>query len=45
MKKLLLAVAVLFAAVAVHAQSEGSTYKTALGLKVYPGAVTIKHFI
>lgn len=45
MKKILLAVAVLFAAVAVHAQSEGSTYRTALGLKVYPGAVTIKHFI
>ncbi len=29
-----------------HAQmNEGSDYKTALGVKVYPGAVSIKHFI
>lgn len=25
--------------------NEGSDYKTALGVKVYPGAVSIKHFI
>jgi hypothetical protein len=23
----------------------GSDYKTALGVKVYPGAITVKHFI
>ena len=26
-------------------QSMGRTYKTALGVKVYPGAITIKHFV
>lgn len=29
---------------AVQAQSMGSDYKTALGFKVYPGAISIKHF-
>lgn len=27
------------------AQSEGSSYKTAVGVKFYPGAVSVKHFI
>lgn len=25
--------------------NEGSSYKTALGVKVYPGAISVKHFI
>lgn len=25
--------------------NEGSDYKTAIGVKVYPGAITVKHFI
>lgn len=28
-----------------NAQSTGSTYRTALGVKIWPGAITIKHFI
>lgn len=27
------------------AQSEGSSYQTAVGVKFYPGAVSVKHFI
>lgn len=48
MKKTLTAVAVLmFLASASYAQSNiGSLdYKTALGVKVYPGSITVKHFI
>ncbi len=45
MKKLLVLTFVVFAAVSVHAQSMGSTYRTALGLKVYPAAITVKHFV
>ncbi|GAC1443678.1 MAG: hypothetical protein NVSMB63_12670 [Sediminibacterium sp.] len=36
---------VLIAAMGVRAQSNGSTYTTALGLKVYPAAVSVKHFV
>jgi hypothetical protein len=28
-----------------HAQATGSTYKTAIGFKFYPTAVTVKHFV
>ena len=46
MKKLIiLSLFVSTIAVTASAQSMGSTYKTAIGLKVYPGAFTIKHFI
>jgi hypothetical protein len=47
MKRFLLATIVLFSVAAVHAQemNTGSDYKTALGVKVYPGAITVKHFI
>jgi hypothetical protein len=31
-------------ATAAHSQSLGSTYRTALGVKFYPGAISIKHF-
>ncbi len=30
---------------AINAQSKGYDYKTALGVKFYPGGVTLKHFI
>ena len=29
----------------LFAQSTGSEYKTALGVKIFPGAVTLKHFV
>ena len=28
-----------------YAQPKGHTYKTALGVKFYPGAITVKHFV
>jgi hypothetical protein len=34
-----------FGSAKLAAQSEGSDYKTALGVKYYPGAITIKQFI
>ncbi len=34
----------IFFSVTASAQSMGSTYKTALGIKFYPGAITLKHF-
>jgi len=46
MKKLLLTTVVAcFLFVTGFSQSTGSTYRTALGVKIYPGAITIKHFI
>ncbi len=46
MKRLFLAAFVLLSFTNLHAQqNNGSSYKTALGVKVYPGAVTVKHFI
>ena len=27
-----------------HAQNNGSSYQTALGVKMYPGAISVKHF-
>jgi hypothetical protein len=43
---MLLVIVVLFFS-HVHAQelNTGTDYKTALGVKVYPGAVSVKHFI
>lgn len=35
----------LLLSVAAHAQPNGSSYETAIGVKVYPGAITVKHFI
>ena len=45
---LLSSVAVMFSILTVSAQktgARGSSYTTALGVKFYPGAVTLKHFI
>jgi hypothetical protein len=35
--------AMLFSA-AAYAQPQGSSYRTAVGVKFYPGAITLKHF-
>ena len=48
MKKLLLLaiICALFSTTEMYAQSNGSSYHTALGVKFYPGAgITLKHFI
>lgn len=44
MKRLILAILVIFTFAQLHAQNNGSSYTTALGIKVYPGAITVKHF-
>ncbi len=33
-----------FISLSAFSQSNGSSYKTALGVKFYPGAITLKHF-
>jgi hypothetical protein len=47
MKRFILALIVLTAFTqGASAQATGRTYKTALGVKFYPGAgITIKHFV
>ena len=46
MKPLAAFLFLMITALCVNAQmNEGSDYKTALGVKVYPGAITLKHFI
>jgi hypothetical protein len=47
MKKLFLFGLVLMAAFTVNAQQQnnGTSYTTAVGLKMYPGALSLKHFI
>jgi hypothetical protein len=47
MKKLLLFGFLLIGAMVVNAQQQnnGITYTTAVGLKMYPGALSVKHFI
>ena len=47
MKKLLFTVFLLSATLAVFSQDDNnsSSYNTAVGVKVYPGAITVKHFI
>ena len=45
-QKFLTAAIVLFmSAGSALAQNKSSNYKTALGVKFYPGAITIKHFV
>ena len=45
MKRSILFILPVLFATALSAQTNlGSSYKTALGVKVYPGAVTVKHF-
>ena len=36
--------ALAFTTSLVHAQNNGSSYQTALGVKMYPGAISVKHF-
>jgi hypothetical protein len=48
MRKLIIIAAIpalFFIAEKANAQATGSTYKTAVGFKFYPTAVTIKHFV
>ena len=49
MKQLLtvlcLSALLIIAAQHTEAQSMGSSYKTALGVKFYPGGITLKHFV
>ena len=45
MKNILIAaLALVLLANKANAQAMGSSYRTALGVKFYPGAITIKHF-
>lgn len=44
MKKVFFAIIVVFMAFSGIAQPTGSSYKTALGVKFYPGGISIKHF-
>jgi|SRR6476620_9479706 len=42
---LLLFVVACFLSFSGYSQSTGSSYRTAVGVKIYPGAITLKHFI
>jgi hypothetical protein len=45
MKKQILLVCFVLGMLSIHAQqNNGSNYTTALGVKIYPGAVSVKHF-
>ncbi len=45
MKYLLMAAAILFGALQASAQNLGSDYKTSIGMKVFPAALSAKHFV
>lgn len=45
MRKVLVLTSVLCVVTFAQAQSNGSTYRTALGIKFWPGGITIKHFV
>lgn len=45
MKQLLFSMTLLWMGITANAQNKGTDYQTALGVKVYPGAVSVKHFI
>ncbi|HYF31467.1 MAG TPA: hypothetical protein VD993_10145 [Chitinophagaceae bacterium] len=46
MKRIIIATLALFiTANQLNAQAMGQEYRTALGVKFYPGAITIKHFV
>jgi len=46
MKKLLLSAFIIaVTSITANAQSMGSSYQTAIGIKIYPAAFTIKHFV
>ena len=40
----MMVMALAFTTSLLHAQNNGSTYQTALGVKMYPGAISVKHF-
>jgi hypothetical protein len=45
-KYLLIVIVIVFGMISkTNAQALGSDYKTAIGVKIYPGAISIKHFI
>ncbi|HRH59866.1 MAG TPA: hypothetical protein PL045_04805 [Chitinophagaceae bacterium] len=44
MKKLLLFSIIVFVSASTYSQNMSNNYKTALGVKVYPGAISIKSF-
>ncbi|MBY0536408.1 MAG: hypothetical protein K2P88_11200 [Chitinophagaceae bacterium] len=44
MKRVMISVMVLFISVGAFAQANGSSYQTAIGVKFYPGAISVKHF-
>jgi hypothetical protein len=43
--RLIFSLFALLFAFASNAQNNSSTYKTAVGVKFYPGAITVKHFV
>ncbi len=43
--RLTLSVLAILCAFTASAQNNSSSYKTAVGVKFYPGAITIKHFV
>lgn len=45
MKKILLFGIIVITGIVAKAQNMGSTYKTALGVKFYPGGISLKHFM
>ncbi len=45
MRKVILSTALVFSFIVSQAQSTGSSYRTALGLKFWPAGITIKHFV
>lgn len=46
MRRIILSVCIVVASFSVvRSQSMGSEYRTALGFKFYPGAITFKHFL
>jgi hypothetical protein len=45
MKRIMLVALLFIGATTVKAQNLGSDYTTAIGVKVYPGALSVKHFI
>lgn len=44
-KGIVLCIIGLFAMSATYSQALGSDYRTAVGVKIWPGAITVKHFI
>ena len=44
MKSYILSMGILLFSVLSHAQPTGSSYTTAVGVKIYPGSISAKHF-